>query len=42
MNDTVSASKQKKLLFILDLLAGDTQVVIAHVFREKISIQLRM
>lgn len=32
---TVSASVQKKLLFILNLLAGNTQVVIAQVFRKR-------
>lgn len=42
MYDTVSTSVQKRLLFILDLLASDTQVVIVQVFQEKISIQLRL
>ena len=42
MNDTVSASVKKRLLFILDLLASDTQVVIAQVFLVKISIPLRL
>lgn len=32
MNDTVSALLVKSLLFILDLLASDTQVVITQMF----------
>lgn len=32
----LSASIQKRLLFILDLLAGGTQLVITQVFQEKI------
>lgn len=38
----VHVSEQKSLLFLLDLLAGETQLVIAQVCLEKNSTQLTL